>query len=171
LQSGNPFTIYSGTDSSLQSSGLDRPDVLGPVPILSNPRQNRTFAATASGAGSCLTAVNANGTTTGNFYFDPTNLDCVNVPLLTYGTLARNALRGPGINNWDLALIKDTKITERQRIELRAEFFNTFNHAQFSNPDHTGFSPTFGQVTSTRGHDSDTTTGARIIQLALKYYF
>jgi hypothetical protein len=67
--------------------------------------------------------------------------------------------------------MKDTNITERQRIEFRAEFFNAFNHAQFSNPDNQGFSSTFGQLTTTRGHDSDTTSGARIIQFGIKYYF
>lgn len=143
----------------------------GPIPVFKNPRVSRTFTATSSGPGSCLAATNANGTTTGNFYFDPSNLDCTTVPTFTYGTLGRNALRGPGINNWDLSLLKDTKITERQRIEFRAEFYNAYNHAQFSNPDHNAVSPTFGQVTSTRGHDSDTTTGARIIQFGIKYYF
>lgn len=171
FQSGNPFTVFSSADSSLQSSGLDRADVLGPVQVFKNPRQNRTFTATNVGGGSCLVAGNANGTTTGNFWFDPSNLDCATVPLLTYGTMARNGLRGPGINNWDLSLIKNTKITERQTLEIRAEFFNAFNHAQFSNPDTSGFSSTFGQITATRGHDSETTTGARIIQLAVKYYF
>ena len=171
FQSGNPFTLYSALDSSLQSSGLDRPDVFGPAPVFSNPRQNRTFTPTSSGPGSCLAASNSNGTTTGNFYFDPSNLDCTTVPTLTYGTLGRNALRGPGINNWDLSLLKETKITERQRFEFRAEFYNAFNHAQFSNPDHNAVSSTFAQVTSTRGHDSDTASGARIIQFGIKYYF
>jgi hypothetical protein len=171
LQSGNPFTLYSDDNSSLQNSGLDRVDVLGPVPVFKNPRLNRTFTGTSAGGGSCLVGVNADGTTTGNFWFSPNNLDCATVPLLTYGTMGRNTLRGPGINNVDFSLIKNTKITERQTVELRAEFFNAFNHAQFSNPDYDGFSSTFGQITSTRGHDSETSSGARLIQLAIKYYF
>jgi hypothetical protein len=167
FQSGNPFTIYSQSDSSLQSSGLDRPDQLGPIPLFGNPRQVRTFSPGSDGIhGSCL-----GGTTTGNFYFDPTNLDCINVPIFTFGTMGRNPLRGPGINNWDLSLTKRTNITERQSIEFRAEFFNAWNHAQFSSPDHNGGSGTFAQITSTRPHDSDTTSGARIIQFGLKYYF
>lgn len=167
FQSGNPFSIFSGTDSSLQGAGLDRPDVLGPIQVFGNARQERTFSPGTDGVhGDCL-----GGTETGNFWFDPTNIDCVNVPFFTYGTLGRNSLRGPGINNWDFSFMKNTKIAERQTLEFRAEFFNAFNHAQFSNPDHNGFSSTFGQLTSTRGLDSETTTGARIIQLALKYYF
>jgi hypothetical protein len=167
FQSGNPFTIFQNNDSSQQSNFFDRPDQLGPVPIFSDPRKVRTFTPSSDGThGSCM-----GGTETGNFFFDPSNLDCVNVPLFTFGTMGRNALRGPGINNWDLSLLKKTKITERQSIEFRAEFFNAWNHAQFSNPDNQGFSGTFGQLTLTRGHDSGTSSGARIIQFGLKYYF
>ncbi|HEV2177474.1 MAG TPA: carboxypeptidase regulatory-like domain-containing protein [Terriglobia bacterium] len=172
FQSGNPFTIFQNNNSSLQNNFLDRPDVLGPIQVFSDPRQNRTFTPTTAGTGSCFVPTDANGVTaTGNFFFNPTNLDCATVAAFTFGTLGRNTLRGPGINNWDLSLIKDTQITERQRIEIRAEFFNAFNHAQFSNPDAGGFDGTFGQLVATRGHDSDTTSGARIIQFGIKYYF
>jgi len=175
FQSGNPITLYSNNDSGLQNDGppnLERPDQLGPVPIFRNPRKARQFTPTSASRGSCFAATDANGTTTtGNFYIDPSNLDCATVPMFTFGTLGRNAFRGPGINNWDLSLVKKTNITERQSIEFRAEFFNTWNHTQFSNPDNTGGSGTFGQITTVRGHDSDTTSGARIIQFGLKYYF
>lgn len=171
FQSGNPFTVYQNNNSSMQNNFLDRPDVLGPVQVFKNPRQERTFTATSAGAASCLGPVNPDGTTTGNFWFNPTNLDCATVPAFTYGTMGRNVLRGPGINNWDIAVLKETNITERQRLEFRAEFFNAFNHAQFTNPDAGGFDTTFGQVVLTRGHDSETSSGARIIQFALKYYF
>jgi hypothetical protein len=167
FQSGNPYTIFAEDNSSLQNSSLDRPDALGPTRVFHNPRHVQSFIPSGDGFhGNCL-----GGAETGNFQFDPTNLDCVNVPLFTYGTMGRNVLRGPGINNWSFSVFKDTPITERQRVEIRAEFFNAFNHAQFSNPDTTAFSSTFGQVVSTRGLDSETTTGARIIQVAIKYYF
>lgn len=48
------------------------------------------------------------------------------------GNLGRNALRGPGINNWDISLYKNTRITERLSAQLRVETFNTFNHTQWS---------------------------------------
>jgi outer membrane receptor protein involved in Fe transport len=167
FQSGNPYTIFSESNSSLQNTGLERPDVLGPVKVFHNPRRIQSFSPSSDGIhGNCL-----GGAETGNFQFDPINLDCVNVPLFTYGTMGRNVLRGPGIDNWSFSILKDTNITERQKVEFRAEFFNGFNHAQFSRPDTTAFSSTFGQVVSTRGLDSDTTTGARIIQFAMKYYF
>jgi hypothetical protein len=38
----------------------------------------------------------------------------------------------PGFNNWDLALHKDTRITESMALQFRAEFFNVVNHAQFT---------------------------------------
>ena len=41
---------------------------------------------------------------------------------------------GPGINNWDIALLKNTTITERFSLQFRAEFFNIFNHTQFLTP-------------------------------------
>jgi hypothetical protein len=177
FQSGNPINLYSENNSSQQSNGLDRPDVIGPVQIFHDPRANRTFTPSADGIhGSCLP-----GATTGNFWFDPTNLVCAvqspgfagGVPVFSFGTLGRNTFLGPGINNWDLSLTKTTKITESQSIEFRAEFFNAWNHAQFQFVASNGYggSGVFGQITSTRPHDSDTTSDARIIQFGLKYYF
>ncbi len=159
LQSGYPFTLFQNNDSSQQGNFLDRPDQLGSISVFNNPRANRSFSPGADGVhASCLP-----GPATGNFYFDPTNLDCVNVPLFTFGNLGRNSLRGPGLNNWDLSVIKNTYITESKYVQLHAEFFNAFNHAQFLNPDSQGFSGTFGQITSARA--------PRLIQLALKLYF
>lgn len=66
----------------------------------------------------------------------------------SYGS-GRNILRGPGRTNLNLALAKTTAITERVSMELRAEFFNIFNHPEFQNPDTNIGDGTFGQVTST----------------------
>ncbi|MGB7846980.1 MAG: TonB-dependent receptor [Candidatus Acidiferrum sp.] len=109
----------------------------------------------------------------------PENAQVVADPsLATYGTLPRNFLRGPGYINFDMAFSKTTAITERTKLEFRAEFFNLFNHANFLNPGATnngngifsgGGSGTninssgFGQITST--YDP------RIIQLALRLSF
>ncbi|HKS68623.1 MAG TPA: hypothetical protein VJR26_15380, partial [Candidatus Acidoferrales bacterium] len=51
-----------------------------------------------------------------------------------FGNLGRDALRGPGFRQWDLAIYKDTRITERVSVQLRAEFFNILNHPNFANP-------------------------------------
>jgi Carboxypeptidase regulatory-like domain len=50
------------------------------------------------------------------------------------GTANRRSFHGPGINNWDFALLKNTQITERMNLQFRAELFNVFNHAQFLTP-------------------------------------
>ncbi len=151
FQSGTPFTLYQNNDSSGQQNYLDRPDLVGPIQTF-NARSVQTFNST------CLP-----GSTTGNFYFNPSSFDCTNVAQFTYGTLGRNTLRGPGINNWDVSIIKRIKITESKNLEFRSEFFNAFNHAQFMRPDNQGFSGTFGQVTSARA--------PRLIQFGLKLYY
>jgi hypothetical protein len=51
-----------------------------------------------------------------------------------YGSLGRNSLSGPTFKQWDLAIYKDTPLTERLMLQLRADFFNILNHPNFSNP-------------------------------------
>ncbi len=88
-------------------------------------------------------------------------------PLPTlYGNSGAGVILGPGNFNWDMALVKTTHITERQMIIFRTEFFNTFNHPQFSNPTGLAVSTpsTFGQITTT-------SVNPRLIQFALKYIF
>ena len=82
-----------------------------------------------------------------------------------FGNSGPGIILGPGQFNWDISLIKNTRITERQSIQLRAEFFNTFNHPQFGNPAVARDTPgTFGQITTT-------TVNPRVLQFALKYSF
>jgi hypothetical protein len=78
-------------------------------------------------------------------------------------------LRGPGINNWDLAIFKRTNIGERMGIEFRTEFFNLFNHPYFSMPA-TGFGAAgFGVITSTV--QGGVASPERLVQFALKFIF
>jgi hypothetical protein len=51
-----------------------------------------------------------------------------------YGNLGRNALVGPTYKQWDFVLYKNTAISERVKVQMRAEFFNLLNHPNFSNP-------------------------------------
>jgi hypothetical protein len=92
----------------------------------------------------------------------------------TLGNARRRFFAGPGINNWDMALLKDTLIREGMNLEFRAELFNAFNHAQFGLPD--------GNITDTQKVSPDTgrlqgfgtITSAnppRIMQLSLKLLF
>jgi hypothetical protein len=166
FQSGNPFTLFQNNNSSQLGNFLDRPDVVGPIQVFSDPRQQRTFdipdPEVDSIHSSCV-GVSGPTSVSGHFYFDPTNLDCANVPLFSHGNMGRNTLRGPGINNWDLSILKRIKFTESKYLEFRSEFFNAWNHTQFLNPDLQGFSPTFGQITTARA--------PRLIQFGLKFYF
>jgi Carboxypeptidase regulatory-like domain/TonB dependent receptor-like, beta-barrel len=158
FQSGQPFTIFSDNDNSLQGNFLDRPNLIGKVRTF-NPRQVQSLGGNCGGGGP------------GNYYFDPAAFDCqfnndlhlAPGSLASFGNVGRNSMRGPGINNWDISFLKDTKLSESKRIEFRAEFFNAFNHVQFLNPDPFGFDATFGQVSQTRG--------PRLIQFGLKLYY
>ena len=102
-----------------------------------------------------------------------------------YGNSARNFLRGPGLNNWDLGLGKTFSFNERVHMQFRVETFNTFNHPQYSTPDSScsinlgpgqgsvcaPFDPSNPTVKSTYGKVSSTRVDAREIQLGLKLVF
>jgi len=88
-------------------------------------------------------------------------------PLGQLGDAPRRFFHGPGINNWDITLGKDTKLTERSSLQFRADFFNAFNHAQFSGPDgNINDSSSFGEIGSVNSTDP-----SRIMQFALKLQF
>jgi hypothetical protein len=72
-------------------------------------------------------------------------------------------LRGPGTVNIALSVFKNMPITERFRLQFRAEAFNAFNNVNFSNPGTVFGSTNFGVISSAGA--------ARIVQLALKMYF
>jgi len=99
----------------------------------------------------------------------PSDAQAVNCPnLRTYGSFRRNSLPGPGLVNLDVSLSKTTTITERLKLEIRGDFFNLFNHAEFANPDINPTDATFGQITNT-GVPGD--ERERIIQLAARFSF
>ena len=86
-----------------------------------------------------------------------------NEQLGQFGNSSRRFFHGPGLNNWNMALLKTTQITESKELQLRFEAFNLFNHAQFMNPTGEINSSTFGVVTSARD--------PRIMQVAAKFLF
>ena len=190
FQSGNPFTIFSENGASESEEGLDRPDVVGPIHIFKNPRILHSFTPSSDGLhGSCVS-----NTSAAPYWFDPTNLVCAvgppvgqpfvsgigltqgGVPLFSYGNMGRNVLRGPGINDWDISIMKNFQLTESKSLQFQSNFFNAFNHTQFygptSNGGSTGGSSQFGQV-STDSSPSNSTyyRGPRIMQFALKFYY
>jgi hypothetical protein len=97
------------------------------------------------------------------------------------GNSWRRFFRGPGINNWDMALLKEFAVNERVHFEFRAEFFNTFNHAQFVATSGFGTPSTGTCVASSPGQSCagpgssfgiiSTARDPRIGQVALKFVF
>ena len=88
-----------------------------------------------------------------------------------FGNSGVGTILGPGQFNWDISLIKNAKIRERAQVQFRAEFFNAFNHPQFSNPGvgaasqlNVNAPANFGQITTVVGNP-------RIMQFALKVLF
>jgi hypothetical protein len=79
------------------------------------------------------------------------------------GNSGRGVVRGPSIHRWDLAVIKNTQIGERVRLQFRAEAFNVWNHTNFQTVSTTFGSSDFGQVISARD--------PRIVQLGVKLSF
>jgi hypothetical protein len=139
LQSGIPFTVLAGVDRSLAGVGLDHADVLGPV-------------ATYNGASTASKIAH---------YFDTSAFA---LPALgTFGSVGRNTLLGPGLQNLDAGLYKDIPIHESKKLQFRWEVFNSLNHANFANPNASFTSPNFGRILSAGS--------PRILQLALKFYY
>ena len=96
----------------------------------------------------------------------------------TFGNLGRNSIYGPGYKNLDFSFTKNTQVTERLGLQLRAEFFNILNHPNFAQPTHSlvlGEAPSGGALTQTP--DVAQTNpglgggGPRVLQLALKVTF
>lgn len=124
FQTGNPFTVTSGTDQSRSGLGVDRADLIG-YPTLDTSRSKAELAAK---------------------YFNTAAFQTNT--LGTFGNSPRNSIYGPGEINADMALMKLFSLPERAKFELRAEAFNTFNHTNLGNPTSTLTSSSFGKITS-----------------------
>ena len=87
-----------------------------------------------------------------------------------FGNLGRNVIIGPTFNNVDFSVMKTTSISERLRLQFRAEIFDLFNHANFGRPGTTVGTPAFGRITSTRFPTGESGS-SRQIQFALKLIY
>ena len=128
LQTGQPFQMnYNFEDDfSGAGEGIDRPDVVGP--IVYHKSDPRNFIDLSAFAIPCTISTGlSNSTITGSAS------DCV-PGTRHFGNERRNSLVGPAYKNWDLAIYKDTQLTERLNMQLRAEFFNVVNHPNFASP-------------------------------------
>jgi len=148
FQSGFPFTPGFSTTDGADITGSDegaRIDVIGDPHL---PKSERTFSRNFKTE---MFARPAKG---------------------SFGNAGVGILRGPGINNWDIAISKRIPVAGEQRyFQFRGEFFNAWNHTQFSGLDTTArfdpagkqVNPNFGAYTSARD--------PRRIQLSLRFMF
>jgi hypothetical protein len=157
FSTGLPFTVYSGIQqTAVGSQGADRPDQIG-VPVLST---SRTIREDYFGLG-------ANNT---SYFSIPIGVPGGTGPNQgVFGTLGRNTFRGPGMANFDMAVIKDTPLFtsgggERASLQFRAEFFNVFNIVNFGLPSNILLGPGFGEISRTAGT-------SRQIQFSLKVIY
>ncbi len=81
-----------------------------------------------------------------------------------FGNSGVGALMGPGQHNWDMSIMKNTKLTEGTTLQFRAEFYNLWNHPQFNGPVNDISNSFFGGIFSS-------SVPPRIMQFALKFLF
>ena len=148
FSTGLPVTLINYGDNSLLGAepnginnyGVDEPDVApGPLGLDRNPRNGRPYFNTV------LFSENALGTP---------------------GNASRRYFHGPGMQNFDMALLKNLRVTESRSVQFRLEAFNVFNRAQFFGPravDGNISSVTFGQVVSA--------AAPRLVQAGMKFTF
>lgn len=136
-QTGFPFSVVNASPRSNTGAGSDRPNLIAD-PVLSNPTTHAWFNTTAFQA----------------------------QPLGTVGSEARDAVYGPHFRHLDLSLFKTFPIKERLRLEARAESFNLTNTPNFSQPNATLGTASFGTISSTR-----TGSTPRQLQFALRLMF
>ena len=134
-QSGAPFTVNISSDQANIGAGpAQRPNIAGnPNEGPRNPQQ----------------------------WF---NTSVFALPALyTFGNAPRNAVIGPGLQEFDLSLQKDIRLREATKLQFRAEAYNLFNHPNFNIPNRIAFTSNFGSISSAQD--------SRQLQLALKLAF
>jgi hypothetical protein len=149
-ESGVPLTVSNGQDADAIGGNLDRPDY--------NPnggagtRAVPALTVAATGTPTIAVANPCNITSVGTLYY--TNPDagntCIDPRYAMYigllagtgrrGNLGRNTLRSPGLNNWNMNILKRIRVTENTNLEFRTEFYNVFNHPQYGSGSISPFS-------------------------------
>ncbi len=177
---GRPITVLQGTEISGTGIGNDRGTyctgngAAGDTcqPGISAYGNNSCAGVTAT----CVSWLNAAA-------FEPTKVGGANNAVVfgTFGDIGKNALRLPGTFNWDMQLSKYINFTERWKLQLRAEYFNIFNHPNFApESTSTGTVNTTDQISSFDKLNGNSAFGTfragqaadpRVAQLAAKLFF
>ncbi len=167
IQTGQPFTVNnSAADFSGFNQGADRPDLLGAGPVSTNfSNPDNAFDVTRFGCSRSATGA---------------LIGCPNPPTGRVGTSGRNQYYGPHLANYDFTMQKSFRLWgERSKLTFRSDFFNVFNHTNFSNPVRNLSSANFGRITQTVGSAVATAVGttagavggARQIQFVVRLTF
>jgi hypothetical protein len=127
--SGQPFNVNYLFEGDFNGSGefFGRPDLVG-NPFAGTSAPNNFLDLTAFKVPCTL---NAGG-------------NC-NAGTQHFGNVGRNAFIGPDFRNFDFSLVKNNQLTERVKVQFRADFFNLFNHPNFANPLWPNFGVDFAQ--------------------------
>jgi hypothetical protein len=155
--SGFPFSVTSGVNQShnaTSGSGSDRPSY---SPAFLGPIVCPHFCTTTTGVA--------------DQWYNPAAF--ILPPVGTFGNVPKNVLQGPNLRDIDISLFKTTTITERVKLQFRAEGFNVSNRANYSNPS-TGAQSVFSNATTvspTAGIIQSTATTSRQLQFGLKLMF
>lgn len=152
LQTGEPFNVTATNVSETGGNSAAYANCVGDA--FSGATKNRHDYVGANSTGFFINPAAFTGPTSSMYYG-------------TFGTCRPRAWHGPGLEDEDLSLFKQFPVTEAERLELRFEFFDAFNHPSFGNPSTNASTSgaNFGKVLS------GTTAGPRIMQIAIKYYF
>lgn len=147
LASGMPFNVNYLFEDDYNGSGqfFGRPDLVGdPFNGTSGTSDPSRYLNLSAFAAPCTP--NGEGGCAGGQHF---------------GDLGRNAFVGPGYQNVDLSLVKNTRLSERVTLQLRVDCFNLFNHPNFANP----LLPNFGVDFLQNGIDAATNRGVGFLPL------
>ncbi len=171
FESGVPLNVSNGQDADSIGGNLDRPDF--------NPNGRFGVRAVPVVVGGVITGYT--NPDDNNAPIDPSQAMFIGIPANSgrTGNLGRNTLRTPGITNTNLTLTKRVMITEGKRIEFRTEFFNVFNHPQFTSLSASAFAAGSTTIaanvfTSPAGRflkPDFADGGGRVVRFQLKFLF
>ncbi len=181
IQDGVPFTVYDGNSGAVFYQGGVAGDTYGPAeicpgvaPLTTGPIEQRM-----------------GGSLSPNGYLNPAafssnKLSACSLPTVGaggpggaiggdtgFGNIGLGTYLSPGQYNWDMSISKLFHIRESKTLEFRSEFFNTFNHPQFSfNPvDDPAFNAQDSSNLSNFGNITVSSVNPRLIQFVLKFLF
>ncbi|CAN5683492.1 TonB-dependent receptor [soil metagenome] len=156
-QTGNPLNITT-TSTYTGTASVQHPNLIGAIPYAKQYTASGTVNWFANPGGSVCATATAGCT--------------FQLPSTGFGSMGRNAARGPGFADVDASLYKDTKLFEGLTFQLRLDVFDVFNHPSFSNPgtSATVGSASFGVITATRFPVGDLGS-SRQLQIAGKFVF